>query len=230
VLAVAFCVVMGLWQLGVYDDRQAHERADRQAVPTVPIDTIWGEDEPFTSTVNHRPVTVDGVFAPTADQMWVSGKEQGDAHGYWLLAPLVVDGSDQALLIVRGWSPEATTLPDVPAGTVSLRVVLEPGESASTALDDNRVVGSVRVPALMNELPYDLWGGFGISTTETAADGLTLAEPPAPGVSWTTGLRNLAYAVQWWAFGLFALFMWWRMSAESVQSARAARVAERQVA
>lgn len=230
VAAVAFCVVMGLWQLGVYDSRQAHERADRQEVPTVPIDTIWGEDEPFTSTVNHRPVTVEGVFAPTSDQMWVAGKEQDGGRGYWLLAPLMVTGSDQALLVVRGWSPEAGSMPEVPAGVVSLRVVLEPGEGSSAPLDDNRVVGSIRIPALMNELPFDLWSGYGLSTTETAADGLALAEPPAVGVSWTHGLRNLAYAVQWWAFGLFALFMWWRITTEQVQKARESAIAERQVA
>ena len=33
VVAVAFCVFMGLWQLGVYDSRQEHERADEQHVP-----------------------------------------------------------------------------------------------------------------------------------------------------------------------------------------------------
>lgn len=230
VAAVVFCVVMGLWQLGVYDDRQAHEQADRQEVPTVPIDTIWGEDEPLTATVNHRPVTVDGVFAPASDQMWVANKEQDGVEGYWLLSPLLVTGSDQALLVVRGWSPDAGTMPAVPTGVVSLRVVLEPGEASSAPLDDERVVGSIRIPALMNELPYDLWGGYGLSTTETAADGLALADPPVPGVSWTHGLRNLAYAVQWWAFGLFALFMWWRITTEQVQTARESAVAERQVA
>jgi hypothetical protein len=25
-----------------------------------------------------------------------------------------------------------------------------------------------------------------------------------------TGLRNLLYACQWWVFGGFAVFLWWR--------------------
>jgi surfeit locus 1 family protein len=46
--------------------------------------------------------------------------------------------------------------------------------------------------------------------------------PPEPGdVSWTVGLRNLAYAVQWWVFGAFAVFMWWRMATESVAASTA---------
>ena len=27
---------------------------------------------------------------------------------------------------------------------------------------------------------------------------------------------NLAYALQWWVFGLFAAFMWWRMATDAV--------------
>jgi len=27
------------------------------------------------------------------------------------------------------------------------------------------------------------------------------------GLTW----RNAAYALQWWVFGLFAAYMWWRM-------------------
>lgn len=227
VAAVAFCVVMGLWQMGAYDSRQEHERADKQNVPRVALtDELWGRDQPFQSTLNHRPVTVDGAFAPTAEQLWVTGKEQGGRTGAWLLAPFVVADSGEALLVVRGWAPEATGLPAVPTGDVTLEAVLEPGESTGTPYDpDRREIGSVRIPALTNELPFDLYSGFAISTTATAAGGLELVPPPEPGdVSWTVGLRNLAYAVQWWVFGAFALFMWWRMSAESVAAARAADV------
>ena len=31
---------------------------------------------------------------------------------------------------------------------------------------------------------------------------------PSPGAF--TALRNLLYAVEWWFFGAFALFIWWR--------------------
>jgi surfeit locus 1 family protein len=221
-VAVAFCIFMGLWQLGVYDSRQEHEQADKQVVPRVSLTSIWGADEPFTSKLNARPVSMKGTFAPAADQIWVTGKDQGGRTGAWLLAPFLV-ADDQALLVVRGWAPSVGDLPAVPAGTVELDGVLEPGEAGGAAYDpDRREIGSVRIPALTNELPYDLYSGYAISTTKAAAGGLDLVPPPEPGdVSWTVGLRNLAYAFQWWIFGLFALFMWWRMSTESVAVARA---------
>ena len=84
----------------------------------------------------------------------------------------------------------------------------------------DRVIGTLRIPALINTLPYDLYSGFVISTSASTADGLTLAKPPLPGVGWTIGLRNLAYALQWWVFAAFALFMWWRMGTDAVAAGK----------
>lgn len=219
IFAVVFCVFMGLWQMGVYDSRQQHERADKQNVPTVALDGLWGPDEAFTPKLNHRPVTMTGHFAPREDQVWVSGKTDRGKNGFWLAAPFILDGGNQALMVVRGWAPTFAELPSVPDVT-DLRAVLEPGEGTGAPLDGNRVIGSLRIPALINVLPYDLYSGFAISTSPQAAAGLRLATPPLPDTSWTNGMRNLMYALQWWVFGLFALIMWWRMSTESVEAAR----------
>lgn len=220
IASIAACVFMGLWQMGVYDSRQEHERADKQKVPVVALEGLWGPEEPFESRLNHRPVTVSGRFAPTADQFWVSGKEQNGKTGFWLVAPFLVDGGKQALLVVRAWSAEAGALPDAPESVTDISAVLQPGEGAGSPLDDNRVTGALRIPALINVLPYDLYSGFAISTTPATAEGMSLATRPLPDTSWTSGMRNLMYAFQWWVFGLFALFMWWRMSTESVAAAR----------
>ena len=55
---------------------------------------------------------------------------------------------------------------------------------------------------------------------------LTPVALPDPDVSWSVGLRNLAYAFQWWVFAAFALFMWWRMATENVAMRRAEAEAE----
>jgi surfeit locus 1 family protein len=226
VVAVVVCIVMGLWQAGIYDSRQEHERADKQTVPRVALAELWDANEPFSAVLNQRPVTVEGEFAPAADQIWVTGKAQGDATGAWLLAPLLVAGGNEALLVVRGWAPSVGEAPDVPAGPVTIDAALQQGEGAEGTFDPaDRTIGSVRIPTLINELPYDLYSGFAISTDEAIAGGLDLVPPPLPGdVSWTVGLKNLAYALQWWVFGLFAAFMWWRMCTETL-AASAEKVA-----
>ncbi|MFT4187470.1 MAG: SURF1 family protein [Aeromicrobium sp.] len=222
-VAATFCAVGGSWQLGVYDQRQEHERADRQEVPTVPIEEVWTTGEPFRDVMNHRPVTVTGEFGATDEQRWVSGRTQDGVDGYWLLTPLAT-APDEAILVVRGFSTEAGDLPAPPPGEQTVRMVLEPGEPAAEVAPpaDERVVPAVRVPALVNELPYALFPGYGISTTAEVASGLELAEVPEPDVSFMVGMRNLAYATQWWAFGLFALFMWWRWGRDMVADQRAA--------
>jgi surfeit locus 1 family protein len=222
VAAIAFCIIMGMWQSGTYDSRQEHERADKQSVPRVAMSEIWGPDEPFVSRLNHRPVTVEGEFAPAAEQVWVTGKEHDGRDGAWLLAPFLVDGGDDALLLARGWAPKTGPLPEVPAGPVSIEAVLEPGESNAGSFDAaDRTIGSVRLPTLINELPYDLYSGFAINEDPAVAGGLELISPPEGGdVPWTEGLRNLAYAFQWWVFALFAAFMWWRMTTETVSARR----------
>ena len=224
VVAVVFCVLMGLWQMGVYDSRQHDEQADKRDVPRVALTDVWAPDTPFVRELNHRPVSVEGSFAPADEQIWVVDKEQDGREGAWLLAPLQVSGGD-TLLVVRGWAPEAGDFPDVPPGRVTLDAVLEPGEPAETGArsfdPDERTIGAVRIPSLINEVPYDLYSGFAISTDDAVSAGLQLVPPPLPSdVPWTVGLRNLAYALQWWVFGLFAAFMWWRMTTESVAASR----------
>ncbi len=218
---LAGCVLAGLWQLGVYDSRQSNERADSRTVARVPLAGLWGPDQPFTGHLNHRPVTINGRFAPADEQVWVTGKQQGGRAGVWLLTPVFVDGGHDALLVVRGWAPSITALPQVPSGPVSINAVLQPGEVGGASFDPtSRRIGSVRIPALTNVLPYDLYSGYAISSTSSVSAGLELAIPPAVGVSWTVGLRNLAYALQWWVFGAFAIFMWWRIVTESVAASR----------
>lgn len=221
IAAITFCIIMGLWQSGTYDSRQEHERADKQAVPRVAMSTIWSADAPFVKELNHRPVTVDGEFAPATEQVWVTGKDNGGREGAWLLAPLIVDGGSDALLVARGWAATTGPLPQVPAGRVTIDAVLEPGESNAGSFDAaERSLGSVRLPTLINELPYDLYSGFAISEDASVAAGLELVAPPVGDVPWTEGLRNLAYALQWWVFALFAAFMWWRMTTETVSASR----------
>lgn len=220
ILAITVCVIAGLWQMGVYDSRKQSEQADKQHVPTVSFASLrWGPDDAFVPRLDHRPVTISGRFAPAADQVWVSGKIEAGRPGYWLVAPFVVDGGTSAVLVVRGWSAQHGDLPAAPSAT-SIHGVIVPGEGSGAPLDSRRVIGSLRIPALINSLPYELYSGFAISTSASAAGGLQLATPPLPGTSWTTGLRNLMYALQWWVFAGFALLMWWRMGTEAVAAGR----------
>ena len=224
-VALVGCGLMGLWQIGVYGSK--HENAAEVARATAPVDVLqlWGPDAPFTADLTERRVWVRGAF--TGDQFLVRrGPER-----YWVVAPLRVEGTKSMLLIVRGWTDERLASPDRPRGTVTFRAILQPGEDRSDAeaFDPTTgVYGSLSIPQLANVLHGDLFSGFALTDAAGINGGLRPVEPPDPHVSWTVGLRNLAYALQWWVFGLFAGFMWWRMATDAVdveESVETSRVA-----
>ncbi|QMW66438.1 SURF1 family protein [Mumia sp. ZJ1417] len=221
VVAVAFTTFMGLWQLGAYEERRDDAQANLTKTVAVPLQDVLGPDDPYTSTADYQPVTVTGTYGPTDEQVWIEGREHEGREGYWLVAPIVVDGVEPAvadrqpaLLVVRGWSAEAGALPPTPQGEVSLEAVLQVGDARGSAFDvQTRTLDSIRIPRLVNEMPYDLYGGYGIVTAHDPADAaaLTPATVPEPTSDSTAGTRNLFYAIEWWIFGAFALLMWWRM-------------------
>lgn len=218
-IAIVVCVFMGLWQLGVYDQRQASERAEQNDVPRVELAEIWSPDAPFTRTQDMRPVSISGQFLPVDQQFWAVDKTLDDQEGVWLVAPVLVD--DAILMVVRGWQPNVGDFPDVPSGGVTFDAALMPSEDATTGWDpQTRTIGSVRVPAMINVFEQDVWSGFALSQDPDVSAGLTLVDVPKESASWMAGGRNLGYGLQWWAFVAFIAFMWWRMGGDMVRTAK----------
>lgn len=221
IAALVLCVFLGLWQLGAYDAQQADQAAEAAAIPAVPIEEVWGPNEPFTRDNPLRRVEVTGTFMAANEQFWVSGKTYEGVDGYWLVAPLTVQGS--ALLVVRGWAEQTSDLPNVPTGEVTFEAAIHPTDEPGGTFDpDRRMIDTIRIPTLINEFDYDLWSGYAIAASDTGAD-LVPAELPERQVAWTAGGRNLGYSLQWWAFAAFAIFMWWRMGREIVDGERKAQ-------
>jgi surfeit locus 1 family protein len=218
VAAVVVCLVAGLWQFDVYRAEQDDERAERAAAPATPLTETLGPDEGITNEMVGVPVSAEGQYAPAGQQVLVSGRTDDGRDGYWVVSPLLLE-TGSAVLVVRGWTPSESA-PPVPAAPVTVTGSLEPGEEpgADSDLGADRVIDSVRIPTLVGELPYDLYSAMVIRTAERPAptDGLVPVDPTGPEVSWTEGARNLAYALQWWVFAAFAVFMWWRICADQL--------------
>jgi hypothetical protein len=97
---------------------------------------------------------------------------------------------------------------------VRVEGVLEPSQSAAAALDGDRVTDGIQIARLVSSFDEDLYAGYVIATaTDPSAPGAALAPVavPRPDPSFWAGIRNLLYAVQWWAFAAFVVFMWWRV-------------------
>ncbi len=205
VLLMAAMVVLGLWQLGSYDEQQRTNAATQLARAPVPLDDVVGPDDPFPADGVGRPVTVSGQYVAD-EQLYVDGFAGADAR-YAIVTPLLTD-SGSALLVVRGAADEPAA--DVPAGEVFVAGVLEPATAEGAPLEGDRVTDGLRISSLVSEVSADLYGGY-VVATPAADSGLEPVRPDLPAPSRWAGVRNLLYAVQWWLFAAFVAFMWWRL-------------------
>lgn len=193
-VAIAVCALMGLWQLGVYGSK--HDDAAKSAQSAKPVDIlkVWGPDDPFTEDLLNCRVRIEG----DPQDIFVVKRPDGQK---WYAATMRIRGTESSLLVVLGHWREVIDL-TVPR---RLTAVLRPPEST----------GDLSIARRVNQSSGDLFSGYALM--DSPGTGLKPVTPPDPQVSWTVGLRNLAYALQWWVFGLFAAFMWWRMVTDALE-------------
>jgi cytochrome oxidase assembly protein ShyY1 len=220
VLAAATAMsLLGQWQFDRARDRgRAQRAAALQTSPPVLLTDVLAPRRMFPGSAADAHVVAAGRW-DGARQVLVPGRRlagQPDP-GMWVLTPLVLaDGS--AVGVVRGWvrgpgDPAAIA----PSGQVRVTGVLRPAEppverapGEVSGLPAGQVE-RVDVTDLMGRWPYRLFTGYVVATE--------MAPPPAPaphavpplpergGLAW----RNASYALQWWVFAGFGLFLWWRM-------------------
>lgn len=213
ILIVVAFVQLGRWQLGVAQDKARVEAVKSAGQkPVVDLTTLLRPHQGFPAEVGGRMVTTTGTYA--AGQVLVQGRLMDGRAGYWVITPLTVEATGATLAMLRGWTPTPTA-PPAPEGAVTVRASLAPGESPSqSGLPEGRL-SSVDLARLVNSWHGDLYNGFGFVQDERPSPpaattaGLTRVPPPVPasGVQW----RNAAYALQWWVFAAFALYLWVRM-------------------
>jgi surfeit locus 1 family protein len=225
VAALAACILLGRWQLHVWQDHRADTAASVTRLAPVPLDSVLGPDAAYPDVGLGRPVVVEGTWVP-GESVLVSGRVQGGTTGFWVVTP-VVTSSGSEIPVVRGWLAVAHDLPAAPHGRALLVGLLQPPDESAPP-DENvhdRVIPALSITTLLQRTHRDLYGGYVVATGRpvpqghalTGTTGLTqAAAPDLPGADASTALRNLLYAIQWWFFGGFVLLMWWRWVVEEV--------------
>jgi surfeit locus 1 family protein len=230
VLAVVAAVLLGNWQLSAWQLHREDRAAELVDVAPVPLDDVLGADDPFPGDGVGRPVTMSGRWLPGASVL-VSGREHDGVDGFWTVVPLLVcQGSqpgcgDAAIPVVLGWSPTEAAAPRPPTGTAEVVGWLQPGEGSAEPDADpgDDVLPALRIADLLQRVDVDLYGGYVILKTPAGARGGAEAVTPAslPEAPTSVGLRNLLYGIEWWFFGGFAVFLWWRWTRDELAVARA---------
>jgi cytochrome oxidase assembly protein ShyY1 len=225
---VAVAGGLGWWQLQAWQERREAEARDLTQLAPVPLTDVMGPDDPFPGAHLGRPVTLDGEWLPQG-AFYVSGREHSGRDGLWLVVPLAVGTStDPAVPVVLGWTEDVDTAL-VPTGAGSVTGWLQPPEGNGSVDDDpgDDVVPQLRTADAIQRVDNDLYSAYVVWAY--AADQPDAGLAPAtldslPEVGRFTALRNLLYALEWWFFGAFAAFVWWRWlrDEQAVQAAASA--------
>jgi surfeit locus 1 family protein len=214
VVALVAAGLLGLWQYHGWQERRTAEARDLTQVAPIPLADAIGPDDSFPGEYVGQPVEVVGTWVP-GSTVYVSGREHEGREGYWVVDAVRVGSS--LLPAVRGWSPSPGGVPE-PAGDVSLVGWLQPSEGAAATDDDptDDVLPQLRVADLAQRFDEDLYGAYVVASEP--GDGLVAADlQQLPEAGRLTAIRNLLYAIEWWFFGAFALFVWWRWARETVE-------------
>ena len=225
----ATAVSLGLWQLGTWSNHREDASAEAISGDPVPLIETMGADDPFMSEDVGRPVTVSGEWL-SEHTVYVRERDHDGVEGYWTLTMLAVDGSESAVPVVRGWSESIDPRPAQPQGRAEVVGWLQPTEGRKGMVDDDGsddVIPQVRIGDLVQHVDRDLYGAYVLVDHEAqsvnpATAGLAAIDlEQVPQVSATTGWRNFLYAVEWWIFASFVVFIWARWCRDEVLAARA---------
>jgi len=237
VLATAAAVLLGVWQYGAWQTGREDQAAARVDAAPRALATVMTADQPFPGDAVGQPVDLAGRWLP-GSTVYVADRELHGRRGVWAVTPVEVCSSgagcagQPAMLVVRGWAPSVAEAPPAPAGRVRVTGWLQPGEGSGLGDPDpaDDVLPELRIADAIQHVDQDLYGGYVIARDSTPPGALagdlepvTPASLPKPDA--TTKLRNILYAIEWWVFGGFALFLWWRWVRDELDRVHAAAAA-----
>ena len=210
-VVVAACVLLGLWQLGVARDSGRQDAVSAAStLERAPLQQVTAPHRDFQADYSNRAVTVTGTYAAERTLLVVD-RRLGGRVGSWVVTPLETQGG--TVPVLRGFvDGTPTEVPQPPSGVVTVTGTLGPGESPRDGAPlPTPQVRSVDLASLVNEWPGELYNVVVLASAESSGPATGLTRVPPPDLDAPLNLRNAAYAVQWWVFGIFAIWMWWKM-------------------
>jgi surfeit locus 1 family protein len=211
-MLTAVFIRLGIWQLERHNQRlEANALLDsRRQAQTLDLNG----DLPQATALAYRRAKAQGTF-DMGRQILVKNRTLDGQPGYHLVTPLQLTGSDQSILVDRGWIPfemarsldeyalegEVSVFgllrPSIPEPGLSL--LADPTPLPGESLEQWRVVNIERI---QEQIPYELLPVFMEIEPDDAGD----LRPPIPDPDLELGAGpHLGYAVQWFAFALISV-------------------------
>lgn len=221
--AMAVMARLGVWQLDRREQRLARNADLAAKLAAPPLSLNAAAADPTTlptdpSEVRYTQAAARGRFDFAHQVILVQQLYQG-MPGVHLVAPLVLEGSDRAVLVDRGWVPtdqvEAARQGqfDAESGVVEVVGFLQPsqvlqGRAAERAAQAAAQGGPrqewyrIDVAALQRQMPYPLLPLY-LQQAPGPQGNISLPYREAVEVDFSEG-PHLGYAIQWFSFALIA--------------------------
>ncbi len=212
ILIAAGMLRLGIWQLDRLSERRAHNALleTRLAAPALELNSATVSEAPD----EYRRVRVRGTF-DTANEIVLRSRAYQGTPGVDIVTPLRIAGSDQHVLVNRGWVPllgyDAAVLQQfrVPDEVQIEGVIRKPSSTTSSfgprdqqpADDPLKAWFRLDPERIAQQLPYPLLSFYVEQLPAPEAQGLPR---PHPDIELSEG-SHLSYALQWFSFATIGL-------------------------
>ncbi len=198
---------LGQWQL----ERSIAEATviERDTENTVPLASIATPQSVITTDASGRMVSVMCSFVE-GDDVVITNRPTGSGTGSWLVRHCrTPEGASLAVAV--GWSPERITPSEIADSATPLVGRYVPTESPQQSDFRGGARSAIAVPELLNlwANPGPVYGGYLVAAG--APEGLLTIGTQAPVTERQLNWLNLFYAAEWAIFGVFALYLWYRL-------------------
>ncbi|MBP1136224.1 cytochrome oxidase assembly protein ShyY1 [Arthrobacter sp. PvP023] len=201
------CVFLGRWQM----DRRAETLAEINRVTSnysatpLPFAAVEAQFSRLDADKEWTQVELMGRY-DVSGQRVVRNRPLNGQPGYEVVVPFKLT-TGQTVIVDRGWLPignntpgRPDSVPEPPAGEVTVVVRLKPGEPELQRGAPDGQLASIDLPAYAAQLGYPvLTGAYGQLASETPAAATMPFPFPKPSVEEGT---HLSYSLQWFAFGV----------------------------
>jgi surfeit locus 1 family protein len=218
----ALCVRLGFWQLDRLEQRRAfNERVTKQqSQPVLVLEAEVLRDGGLVerlTQMEYRSVRVTGEY-DFERQVALRNQVYGNFSGLHLITPLKIQGTDQVVLVDRGWIPAEDFAPQNwrkydEGGIQSIAGVVRVGQSQpdfGRIADPTPAEGEwldtwnlANIAAMAQQLPYPILPIYIQQSPDTFW--MSLPHRSAPDLELTEG-PHLGYAIQWFTFAALLFF------------------------
>ena len=203
---------LGQWQLR----RAAQKEAVQAAIDTKnslhPLDAKALLATKEIASEIYRPALLQGVWQ-SAHTVFLDNRPMSGRTGFWVVTPLMLEGTGQVILVQRGWAPrdfsDRARLPKVSTSTelvtVEGRIAPPPSKLYEfKGVETGRIRQNIDLAAFEKETGLVLFRQASLLQTGVASDGL-LREWPAPNLGVD---KHYGYAFQWFGLCILVIFLY----------------------